>query len=263
MTGEIQALASDPEIADLLKPNYLRHHQREEHRGEIEAIERQIADPVERKKLHNPGRLAQDVKRRRQVLESQSPPPLTASQRDKIARLEKLVVADGREGMVSSEELRSRPPGVVDSHMAWQNGKKRSVLLFQRCRILLNPDSNAPDLCNFERFRPARPGSRELYTDSAIPRVWTLSEEAKANYEAIDWTSPEVAAKIQELVDQGKIRINTGVRRGALRQRRHTGPSFECNLGACSGRPFHGPMAKSNFERHQASAHKDVVEVSA
>ena len=251
--GEVETLAADADIAAVLTPTYLRKHQRDEHNAEIAAIERQLADPVERKRLHNPGRLAQDVQRRRRNVDAQTPPPLTPIQRDKISRLERACVTQATPGMVSAEELRSRPTGVTDQLVAWDAANKSAVLLWKRCRLLLNPDSAARDLCNFERFRPARPESRNLYTDSPIPRIWTLSEEAKRNFAQIDWSGAEgqaVNAEIQRLTDEGKIKINLDAERGALRGQADHGPVYECKHETCGGRIFSGRSAKQNYDRH-------------
>lgn len=252
LTAEINAIATDPEIAPLLQPTYMKKELRTEHETEIAAIERQLNDPVERKKLHNPGRLAQDVQRRKKNLVAQTPPPLTPSQRDKVARLNRLAIEDGREGMLSQEELRSRPTGAVDRQTAWQQGKKRAVILFKRTQLLLHPDSDARDLCNFEQFRPSRPGSRDLYVDSARPRIAALSAEAKANYDQIDWSSPECQAELQRLVDEGKIRINTNAREADRRAPKNTQGS-DCKF--CN-RMFSGPSHKQNKERHEKACSK-------
>ena len=257
MNAQIAALTSDPEIAPLLKPSYMKKGLRDEHAAEIQGIERQLADPAERKKLHNPGRLQQDVQRRRRNLEAQTPPPLTPSQRDKVARLNRAVIEDAREGMLSQEELRARPPGVVDRQTAWQEAKKRSVILFKRTQQLLHPDSDARDLCNFEQFRPARPGSRELFTDGGRPRNFALSPEAKANYDGIDFSSPEVQADLQRLIDEGKIRVNLKAKESERRKPKSTAGS-DCRYCA---RPFHGGFHKQNRERHEAKCEqrRDLV----
>lgn len=247
MSHPVDALARDPEIAPLLQVNYFRKHQRDEHRQEIAALDRVLKDPEERKHLANAGRLQQQNDRRRANLEAQTPPPLTGSQKDKLARLEAAALESAREGLLPKARMRAKDDGAVDEHRAWETAKKTHVLYWKRARLLLNPDSDARDLCNLEKYRPRTPDSRDLMVNAQIPGVFTLSPQAKANYDQIDWTSPEAQAEIQRLVDDGKIRIRTGVRR-PLRLPKDGGKVYEC---AEHGEIFSGPMAAARHARHR------------
>ena len=128
------------------------------------------------------------------------------------------------------------------------------MLLLKSAGILLYQESDAKDLANFERYRPAVP-TRNLMTDALIPGQFALSPEAKANYDAIDWSSPEIAAKIQDLIARGAIRINTAARPSDLRVRGQRGKVYECREHE---QIFSGPAAKVRWRRHMQQAHGRV-----
>jgi len=189
---EIQALATDPEIQALVAKDYLPYWQRDpgnpsSRAREIVELERMLENPVTKPK--NPGQYLQRIKAQKHDLESQTPPPLTAGQRDKIQKLVELCKASFQEGMLTQEEYRRNPPGAVDAHTAWDRAKKPHVLLYKRGMQLLHPHSEAMDLTNIEKFRPATP-TRNLHLDGQVPGVFALSAQAKAHYDEIDWPHP-------------------------------------------------------------------------
>ena len=272
MAAEWETLAEDPEIKPLLGVTYMRHAERTSEAAEIDGLERKLTDPVERKFLQNPGKLKQQNDRRKANLAAQSPPTdLRPAQRDKLAKLEAVTRDFVAENMPTAEQMRHNPPGAVDHHMAWERHAKRALLTWKNVRILLNPTSDALDLANFERYRPANVATRNLFTDGQIPGQFALGPQAKANYDAIDWSSPEVAGKIQELIDRGLVTIRV---RGAARARsvparvRSVETSTDaavpltCTVDAC-GTVYRGGFAKSNLARHIAKAHAVREEVPA
>lgn len=260
MSQEWEALAHDPEIAPLLDVNYMRHAERTSEAAEIATIERKLSDPVERKFLQNPGKLKQQNDRRKANLLAQSPPSdLRASQRDKLKKLEAVTQAFVSDNMPTAEQMRHNPPGAVDHHMAWDRAKKPALLCWKKVRILLNPDSDALDLANFERYRPANAATRNLFTDGQVPGQFALSDQAKANYDAIDWSSPEVAARIQALIDSGAVRVRL---RGAPPAGKRQGLTVACGVEGC-GAVYRGGFAKSNLARHTATKHGVREEVPA
>ena len=271
MSREIETLAQDPDIRPLLYETvnhadgetsermrtYYRKHQRDEMKKEIDALDRVLGDPEEKKYLQKAGQLKQQNDRARVLLRRQSPPSLTAAQRDKLALLEKATLDSAREGMLSQEELRHKPIGAPDRQRAWEAAKKRHIFLWKNCRVLLNPQSDARDLANLERYRPAVPG-RNLFTDGLIPGQFALSPQAKDNFDAINWDSPEVAAEIQKLVDEGKVTIRS-VRAADIapqaRARVAKGKVFEC---AEHEQIFSGQTGKMRWTRHMKQAHGRV-----
>lgn len=265
MDAQIAALAADPEIKDLLDVNYMRFEQRDEHERDIAEVESVLSDPARRKQVQNPGRLVQQTAQRKRNLLLQTPPPLTPSQRTKIDRLEKLAQAAFTDGMPTQEEMRHRPPGAVDHHMSWERDNKRAIVIWKRCRLLNNPQSRERDLCNIERFRPSVQ-TRSFMTDAQISRSQPVSASdlGRANYDQINWDSPEVAQALQKLIDEGKIKINRGVRRGALRPPKGSGKVYECKDQSCPefGRIFSGGWAKKNLDRHNAG-HGQLVGATA
>lgn len=260
MANEVTALASDPEIAGLLRPNYLRTHQRTERRREIESLDNALRDPSLKKTIANPGRLAQQNQQRKKTLEQQSPPPLTATQRGKIATLNALALASAKEGMVSQEEMRHKPPGASDRHRAYEKAKKGDILLWKRSQILLNPDSDDRDLCNLEKFRPSRP-TVDLLANAQLPAVHTMSPQAKENWPLGEagFTEEERA----ELEAKGKI-TKDGYEIRKVRARKLREPkehkAVECKTPGCNraGRPFTGPWAKAQYQKHVKQAHGGV-----
>lgn len=271
--SDVQALIHDPEIKPLLveqtqypdgrtieRPRtYLRYHQRVEHQREIEAMDRALADPAAIKSgaIREPGRMKQQNDRRRHLLHRQSPPVLSPSQRDKLAVLERKALEDIREGMVSQEELRHKPPGVVDRQRAWESAKKPAILAWKNARILLNPHSDAKDLCNLERFRPAVP-TRNLYSDGQIPAQFALSPQAKANYDQIDWSSPDVQAELDRAVAEGKVRINYHAKPSQAKARGDGGKVYACDHAECNGMIFSGKPAKARWARHMKRSHGET-----
>ena len=263
MAPEWEALAEDPEIKPLLGVNYMRHAERKSEAAEVDAIERKLSDPVERRFLQNAGKLKQQNDRRKANLAAQSPPTdLRASQRDKLAKLEAVTRDFVAENMPTAEQMRHNPPGAVDHHMAWERHAKRALLTWKNVRILLHPASDALDLANFERYRPSNAVTRNLFPDGQIPGQWALGPQAKANYDAIDWSSPEVAARIDELIERGLVKVRT---RGAAHPKRgRAGASapLACPVTGCET-VYRGGFAKSNLARHTAKAHGVREEVPA
>lgn len=260
MAHEWEALANDPEVKPLLAVNYMRHAQRASESSEIEAMDRKLTDPVERRFLQNPGKMKQQNDRRKANLQAQSPPTdLRPSQREKLAKLEVVTRAFVAENMPTAEQMRHNPPGAVDHHIAWDRYTKRALLAWKAARILLNPTSDARDLANFERYRPSNAATRNLFTDGQIPGQFALSPQAKANYEAIDWSDPTVAEKIQALIDQGLVKVRT---RGAAHPKRGTAGAVACPVEGCDA-VYRGNFAPSNLARHTAKAHRVREEVPA
>lgn len=229
-----EALADDPELKPLLTRtvkdgpadatrevpiNYMRFAQRESESREVAEIDRKLTDPVERRFLANPGKLKQQNDRRRANLLAQSPPTdLRSSQRDKLKRLEAETREYVRENMPTAEDMRHNPPGAVDHHRAWERATKRAMLTWKTARILLNPTSDATDLANFERYRPTAAQTRSLFTDAQISGQFALGPQAKANYDGIDWNSPDVAAEVERLIADGKVKVRVS---GAPRPNGH------------------------------------------
>ena len=273
MPHEWEALANDPEVKPLLTRTvdgrevpitYMRYAQRESEGREVAELDQKLSDPFARRFLQNPGKLKQQNDRRKANLLAQSPPSdLRASQRDKLKKLESVTRAFVAEGMPTAEQMRHNPPGAVDHHRAWDKATKRALLCWKKVRIVLNPDSDATDLGNFERYRPTNAATRELYTDAQIPGQFALGPQAKANYAAINWDSPEVAEQIERLIAEGKVkvRVRGAPRRGAPGHAK-TLAEHACGIDGCET-VYRGPFGPSNLRKHRAKVHGVREEVSA
>ena len=263
--AEWETLANDPEVKPLLGVTYMRYAERQSEAAEVEGVERKLSDPVERKFLQNPGKLKQQNDRRKANLAAQSPPTdLRPSQRDKLMKLETVTRDFVADNMPTAEQMRHNPPGTVDHHIAWDRHAKRALLCWKNVRVLLNPTSDAVDLANFERYRPANAATRSLFTDGQIPGQFALSAQAKANYDAIDWSSPDVAARIQALIDSGQVKIHArghrprrGTTTGAA-----TAITLSCAVEGCEV-VYRGGFARKNLARHMAKLHGVREEVPA
>lgn len=202
--------AADKPLTELLdsKTTFLRQHQRQEWEREIRHTDQLLAAnaSTEKKFLANATRIRQQNEARKKLLAAQTPRELRPEERDTVAKLNRELLADVREGMVTQVEQRRGGPGIVDRIRRWHAAKKAKALLWKKTQILLHPDSTDRDLCNLERFRPTGAMSA-LTTDADIPGQFTLSPLAKAHYDEIDWSSPEVAAEVERQIAAGKLRI--------------------------------------------------------
>ena len=247
--AEVAALANDPDVKPLLQTNWMKAPLRAERQREIDETERVLRDPALAKQLSNPGKLAQQTAQRKQTLEAQTPPPLKPAVLDKVARLNRVALNYACDGMLSLEELRRRPPGAADRLRAWERAKKSAVLAWKRTQALLHPDSEDRDLANLERYRPSRP-TRDLMGEADIPGVFTLSPQAKENFDGIDWGNPVSRDEaVRRAAEQGyKLRFSRG--------RPLRGPKKDWPVHECKDHEgiFTGPFGKARFAKHMKSA---------
>lgn len=247
--SDVNALAHDPEIKDLLQPNYLRTHQRIERQREIDDIERKLSDPSERKHLQNPGRLKMQNDQRKTTLQMQTPPPLTESQQNKLYRLNHLALESARTGMVPQEDMRHKPTGAADAHRRWEKAKKQHLLWWKATQILLNPSSDDRELCNFERYRPNRGGANGMMAEALIPPVFAQSPLAKQNWPLGEhgFTEQEMAEiKTKGFIEKDGFIIKK-VRARPLRTPKDGGKVYE---DKATGQIFSGRTAKARYTRH-------------
>lgn len=249
-TAEIEALANDPEVKPLIARNWLRWHQRVEREQEIANVEQVLGDPAQRKALADPGRLAKQNAERKQTLIAQTPPPVGGLVRDKAAKLERACLDYVREGMLSQEELRHAPTGAPDRLRKWETAKKSAVLMWKRLRLVLNPDADDRDLCNLERYRPARQPRGGL-DGAEIPVQFTLSDEAKANYDAIDWGRPETIEEMQARAKAAGFTLKVERHQRLAEKPNRRAPTVEvCGLNGCT-MTFRGRAATAQKVKHQ------------
>lgn len=193
-----------------LKSTLLRYHQREQLQNEVTQAEEMLkhAKPDEK------GVIASGIQRTKRQLQTQSPEPLTAKEKDTLNNLEKKLRDRITTNMPTEEVMRKNPAGAVDWHQKWEKANKPLIRMWKNARIQLNPDNEDRDLCNIERYRPSGAVDR-LRTDAQISGVmsyhripeelWpfdaptnTAAEQAKRVYNENEAES-EVNKAIEEL----------------------------------------------------------------
>ena len=58
--------------------------------------------------------------------------------------------------MPSGEEMRKCPAGAIAKHTDWEKRNKGNIAKWKENQLRLNPNSDDPDLANFEKFRPTQ-----------------------------------------------------------------------------------------------------------
>ena len=175
-------------LMEWLSKPLLRYKQREQWRREIDAVDSDLkAGATDRtRQVLEPGRLKRANDHRKVLLNAQSPPELSPQERDSLAKLSSSLKSEMMDGIVTQVEQRRNPPGTVGKQQAWVRRNKSKVLAWKNAQILLNPDSDDPDLCNFEKHRPLGE-MRALLTDAALPGYFSLSPQARENYDEVNW----------------------------------------------------------------------------
>lgn len=195
----------------------LRYHQRQEMQAEIEDIESSL-HPMNQFKHRSGPDIAEArnrAKRLKQQLKDYGPPVLTGGAKDKLAKRAKELEDRILSGMPSHEEMRKNPAGMVGKHMRHEKGNKQDILEWKNIQIMLEPDSNDPDLSNFERLRQQGQMDR-LRTDAQISGqmtygnipewVWEKIFEGKPN-SALEQAKKvaEAAVATEEKIDKRKL----------------------------------------------------------
>jgi len=176
-----------------LKKNLLRYHQREQLKSDIAQSESMLAQA----KPEDRGTILTSIKRTKHQLESQSPTPLTAKEKDTLSALEKKLRARITTNMPTEEVMRKNPAGAVDWHQKWEKINKPLVRMWKNAVIQLNPDSSDRDLSNIERYRPSGQTDR-MRTDAQIPGLMSYGNIPEENW---PFDAPEnTAAKQAERV---------------------------------------------------------------
>ena len=137
---------------DLIPQNQLlRHHQREDLKQEIKGM----SDMLPNLKSHDDrGQVVSRMKRLERSLIAQSPPELSASEKNVLYKESKKLEEEFTQGMLSREEMRKNPAGSVGQHMRWERENKQKILRWKNLQQVLDPQSDDPDLSNYERLRP-------------------------------------------------------------------------------------------------------------
>jgi len=176
-----------------LKKNLLRFHQREQLQGEI----KQAEDMLAQAKPEDRGTINAGITRTKRQLDSQSPVPLTAKEKDTLHNLEKKLRARITTHMPTEEVMRKNPAGAVDWHQKWEKINKPLIRMWKNATIQLNPDSSDRDLSNIERYRPTGQLDR-LRADAQIPGLMSYGNipEESWPFDAPTNTAAEQAKKV-------------------------------------------------------------------
>ena len=160
----------------------LRAHQRDEHKAEIEGMQAMLPNL---KSTQDRGAVGQRIKRLEKSLVEQSPEPTLPGQaKDKLAKEAKAIEESVSAGMLSQEEMRKNPAGAVGQHMRWEKANKKKILRWKNIQLMLEPDSNDPDLANFERVRPTGAIDR-MRTDAQIPGVMSYGNVPQEKWDQV------------------------------------------------------------------------------
>jgi hypothetical protein len=117
--------------------------------------------------------------------------------------------------MPTHEEMRKNPAGMVGKHMRWEKTHKKAILEWKNAQQMLEPDSNDPDLSNFERLRPS--GEMDRFRGDAqinglmsfgnIPQeFWDMVFKNKPNsaLEQVKKVEAEQVIQTEEKIDKRK-----------------------------------------------------------
>jgi hypothetical protein len=158
----------------------LRYRQRQELEHEINVLT-QTDRSEEAAKAFRTGTSMYDrrtgkraLRKAEKMLADQMPPKLNTEQKNwltkEITRLEERIST----GMPTKQDMRLNPPGTVGRHMKWEQTNQKDIRRWQNAKVILEPDSEDPELCSHEQFRPE--GQR-----------WIATEEYREKYDRIDW----------------------------------------------------------------------------
>jgi len=157
---------------------------------EKHALENNLKNPY----IQDKGAVSTQLRKLNKQLETQTPTEYKADEIDSKVKREKELREDLLNGMPSQEEMRKAPPGAIGKHMTWEKSKKAKLMEWKEIQLRLNPESDDPDVANFERFRPK---TNSLNMDNAqIPgkQYYLPTEAYKEGYDQIEWTQ-EVVTK--------------------------------------------------------------------
>lgn len=212
-------------LDELLSPGttFLRPHQRTEWQREIthtdQLLERNAQS--EKKFLQNAVRIRQQNERMKKGLADQTPRLISGEERDRLVALRGVLLERVQKGAPTRQEQYAKPNQVPvelkDKIRRWHTGAKSDLLKLKKIDLLLNPDSDDRNLTHTDKYLPNE-RQRDAYRSDRYGG-FSLSPLAKANYDAINWDDPEVAAEIERLIAEGKVRVNLHAKPSEIIQR--------------------------------------------
>ena len=173
----------------LKEKRYLRFHERETRREELQKIERQLKEPTWVQAGLTSEAKAGLRKRLRVVekdLTDNSPPTdLSTATRDALIRREHELAVNIQQGMPTAEQMRRNPTGAVGANTRWHKAHVKEVLEWKNLRVVNNPDSDDKDLANVDILRSSQmvpDGSSTFMPSAQIPGLFAMTPLAKANW---------------------------------------------------------------------------------
>lgn len=179
--------------------NLLRPHQRDEMLHEKSSLENKLKNPY----IQDKGVVSTQLRKLNKQLETQTPTPFKSDEIDAKVKREKELREDLLNGMPSQEEMRKAPPGAIGKHMTWEKTKKAKLMEWKEIQLRLNPESDDPDVANFERFRPV---TSSLNMDNAQiqgKQYYLPTEAYKQGYDQIQWSEQQNPANFEPSIDSG------------------------------------------------------------
>lgn len=253
---------ADPTIRPLLydekgRPKrYLRFTERLAREEEIAGIERVLndPDPAVRRRLENKGQVLQQLARSKRALENQSPPAVSGAVRDALVKRGRALERHLNATMLPHGEinvkLKDLSPNVRDYERRWQKQNKPTINEWKTIQVLLNRDSDEPNVANVERLRPAMPRGMPMSRAYLPARGYAppLSAQGLANYDQIEW-SPEDAQERAEHLAKAGVKVRKATAADVARPAPESTKGGDCRK--CK-RPFYGKgwaIARRNHER--------------
>ena len=178
-----------------LKENYLRPQQIQDLKQDIESCDRQLgnANPLEQVDRR---KVAMRRRRLQHDLDSQSPPVLGETERVALERERDSLEETLRKKMPPRDIMMRNPSGAVGKNMAFEKRYKKDVRRWKTLQVVLNQDSDDPDIANAERLRPDT-DNLVNYADAQIPpKIMSIpSPQFQQNYENVQWDGEAEALK--------------------------------------------------------------------
>lgn len=176
-------------IKEAAKPGftYLRKEEREKYEREILSERAKIKEAQVHKTEIDPNLVNRRIRDINEILETQSPPEVKGDVRDELIEFSEKIVKEVRDDMLPQEVMRRNPPGAVQKNIDFHAEHKKKILLWKNLRKITHRDSEDPDLCNFEIYRPRMTMGGPSETSTFMPEAqigghMALSESSKSNF---------------------------------------------------------------------------------
>ena len=165
-------------------PGYMKPSQLTALRQDLRVAEDALTNPEIEPYIQDKSQARKHARGLKQTIEQYAPKPFdTPLELDAAVKRERELREEITTGMLSIEEMRRNRQGTSDSvtrHMKWEKVNKAKIVEWKKLRARIEPDSDDPDWCNLERYRPEKPF---VYDSTAqIAGHHAMSPQAKANW---------------------------------------------------------------------------------